>query len=730
MKLAHAARLLLGAECCGAGKHSALANCTGVLVLAAASGPFEADASPIARATLFGEFRLTDCNGAEITLANRRARALLAILCLEPNQSLPRDQITRLLWSGRFEAQAKASLRQCLLELSKSLEPLGQPLLVVTRERVAIQSANLQTDLADLEAALTQGRHEEAIRSLDSIGAHRLLNDLNLGDTFSDWLATRREQIVLHLRALVDRAMEELDDPVLRKRLLNAWAVLQPFAASATVPVSSDSKTRIAVLPFQSLGGADGPDYFTDGMVDELITTLGQVPQLLVAGRTSSFHYRDSELTPAQISRELGVTHLIEGSVQRQGEQIRIHVHLIAGDTGFELWGQRFDGTLGDVFELQERIAQAITIAIGGALGISMRAPVVAGMTHSKEAYDLYLQGRSLNARLFGDGVLTRAAELVEKAVALDPQFAEAWVLLGDIHQRMGIYIVETDMTEASATMADCVRKALAIKSNLGHAYGLLALHEFTQNNIVGSLDLAFKGYEVEPNNPAVSVRLGGLLLFCGLTRRGMELLDKAIDQDPADGRHYMVRSAGQLNLGKIDASIADAQRCVDLGFPSIWLGVAHAAAGNHDIAVDCYQRSRLMLNNSIPPPSGVTPMSPEMMDAYWLVAAKGVCSGVPEDREAYCRTLDFLHATMIEKEHLAITAPAVFMGYADLLFKTIGTRITLQNLACLMSIWVDIDPIRQIWQHPEFIPFAQRIGMADAWDKYGWPDLLPPPRN
>ena len=241
---------------------------------------------------------------------------------------------------------------------------------------------------------------------------------------------------------------------------------------------------------------------------------------------------------------------------------------------------------------------------------------------------------------------------------------------------------------------------------------------------------MAFKGYEVEPNNPAVAVRLGGLLLICGLTRKGMRYLDEAIEQDPVDGRHYMVRSAGQLNLGDIDAAIADARRCVDLGFPSMWLGVANAAAGNHDLAVDQYQQSRLMLNNSIPPPAGIVPMSPEVMDAYWLVAAKGVCSGVPEDREKYCRTLDYLHTTMLEKKHLAITLPAVFMGYADLLFKTIGTRITLQNLACLMSIWADIDPIRQIWRHPAFIPFAQRIGMAAAWDKYGWPDLLPVPSN
>jgi tetratricopeptide (TPR) repeat protein len=405
-------------------------------------------------------------------------------------------------------------------------------------------------------------------------------------------------------------------------------------------------------------------------------------------------------------------------------------VRLIDGETGFESWGHRYDGTLDDIFALQETVAKAVTAALAEQLGLVLDEPLLRGMTHSKVAYDLYLQGRALNARLFGDGVLTRAAELLGQAVALDPNFAEAWVLLGDVRQRMGIYLVDTDLTEASAIMADCVRKAMAIKPNLGMAYGLLSLHQLTCNNIVGSLDLAFKGYEVEPNNPAVAVRLGGLLLICGLTRKAMRYLDEAIDQDPVDGRHYMVRSAGQLNLGNIDAAIADARRCVDLGFPSMWLGVANAAAGNHDLAVDHYQQSRLMLNNSIPPPVGIVPMSPEVMDAYWLVAAKGVCSGRAEDRETYCRTLDYLHATMVEKEHLAITLPAVFMGYADLLFKTIGTRITLQNLACLMSLWADVDPIRQIWQHPEFIPFAQRIGMAAAWDKYGWPDVLPVPSN
>jgi TolB-like protein len=685
------------------------------------------------RATLFGAFHLRQADGSEIAISNRRARAVLAMLCVEPNGPIERAYLSKVLWPGRFEAHAKASLRQCLLDLGKLLAPCGTNMLVMTRTTVAIYPSALQTELDGLEECLEHDDYRTAANGLLTIGTRPLLDQMEFGDEFNQWLARARAASESRLRVAIEKAIAGLEpnnDLDLRSKLETLWSARNlglPPPLPATVP---DDKTRIAVLPFGSVGVPNAQQYFVDGVVDELITALGQVPQLLVAGRTSSFHFRDSDQSHSAIADALRVSHLLEGSVQRQGDRIRIHVHMIAGDTGFELWGGRFDGTLDTIFALQEDVAQAVTAAIGKALAISMAPPLVRGLTSSKAAYDLYLQGRALNARLFGDGVLTRAEELLEQAIALDPNFAEAWVLLADVHQRKGIYLAGTDLTEASATMADCVRKALAIKGDLGHAYGLLALHEFTRNNIVGSLDLAFKGFEVEPNNPAVAVRLGGLLLFCGLTKLGMHYLDKAIDQDPADGRHYMVRSAGQLNLGDIGAAIADAQRCVDLGFPSIWLGVAHAAAGNHDLAVDYYQQTRLMLNQSIPPPNGMTPMSPEMMDAYWLVAAKGVCSGRPEDREAYCRTLDFLHATMTEKEHLAITAPAVFMGYADLLFRTIGARITLQNLACLMSIWADIDPIRQIWRHPEFIPFAQRIGMAAAWDKYGWPDLLPPPTN
>lgn len=684
-------------------------------------------------ASLFGRFQLRAADGSDIAIANRRARTLLAMLCLAEGEVLDRDFLSKLLWPGRFEAHARASLRQCLLDLGKLLAPFGTEMLEATRSSVALRSGSITTDLGMLQDALAIGNHAGATALLAAIGSKPILDQMEMGDGFNQWLDRHRIDAEARLRNGVESALAALlrkGNAAERAQLVRASSLRNLTVAESPAPAGNGGKVRLAVLPFQPVGEREGKDYFADGMVDELITALGQVPQLIVSGRTSSFHFRGSDLSPLRIAMDLGVTHLIEGSVLRQGDRIRIHAHLIAGNTGVELWGARFDGTLDDVFSFQEQVAQAITAAIGEALGIAMEPPMVRGMTHSKEAYDLYLQGLSLSARLFGDGVLDKAVELLELAVAVDPQFAEAWLLMAEVHQLIAIYTACLDRPAESARMAQCVEKALAIKPGLGQAYSLLGLHQLTQNDFVGALDLAAKGYAMEPNNPQVAMRMGSYLMFCGRTNDGMKYLEQSISQDPIDGRKYMLRCVGRLNRGDIAAAIADGRRAVDLGFPSVHLAVATAAAGQNDLAVEQYQQTRLLVNKSIFPPAGTAPMTPEVMDAYWLVAAKGVCSNLAKDREAYCHMLDYLHMTMHDNGDYSITLPAVFMGYADMLFKTLGQRVTPGNMGCLMSIWADVDPIRQIWKHPEFIPFAQRIGMAAAWDKYGWPDLLPLPSN
>ncbi|MFZ9394897.1 MAG: hypothetical protein ACO25F_02410 [Erythrobacter sp.] len=685
------------------------------------------------RLSLFGPFQIRAADDSEILISNRRGKALLGILALSDGQAVERETLSRMLWPGRFDAHAKASLRQCLLDLRKLLEPLGAELVEATRSSVGLNHSTLRTDLRMLEQSLAAGACHEAAEMLQAIGTAPLLAGMDFGEPFNSWLAGQRATTERRLQDAIDHALAAVrqgESKNGRDTLLSAWSARNRNAHQQSVSPFADSRTRVAVLPFTALDVAEGEDYFADGMVDELITTLGQVPQLLVAGRTSSFHFRSSALPGPAIAEALRVEYLVEGSIQRQGEAVRVYVHLLDGASGFELWAQRYNGTLDAIFQLQENVAQAVTRALAEALELELASPQVRTLTNSKAAYDLYLQAKALSFRLFGDGMLETAVSLLDQALEIDPDFAEAWLLQAEVHQLIAIYTACLDRPAASARMAACVERALAINPKLGQAYSLLGLHQMIQNDFVGALDLAFEGYRIEPAHPQVAMRLGSYLMFCGRTEQGMRYIEEALALDPIDGRKFMLRGTGNLNQGNLAAALADYRRSVDLGFPSVYLALATAVAGEHEGAVDLYMQTRLLLNKSIFPPAGTQPMTPEVMDAYWLVAAKGVCSGKSEDREAYCRTLDYLHLTMYDNGDYAITLPTVFMGYTEMLYKTLGERISPGNMGCMASIWADIDPIRQIWQDPEFIPFAQRIGMAAAWEKYGWPDLLPPPDN
>lgn len=678
-------------------------------------------------AFLFGAFKLTAPDGEEITISNRRARALLAMLCLAPHEPIDRDHLSKLLWPGRFQAQARASLRQCLFDLAKVLNGHGDNVLLIERSRISLNRSAVTTDLGELENALAAEDFAEVSERLMSMGPKPLLDQMTFGEEFEGWLYTRRRQAEGRIEAAILSALtvlEESEDAVGYARLLRAWQLRNPGAQSEGSSERLHGKTRIAVLPFQSVDTADHRDYFAQGIVDELITALGQAPQLLVAGRRSSFQFKDADSPLPEIARALRVSHLVEGSVQRQGDVVRINVRLIDGTTGFETWAQRYSGTIQDIFALQENVARAVTRELGAVFAL----PRLRGMTKSKAAYDLYLQGRALTFRAIGDGVLAKAIEWLEEALAIDPGFAACWTALAEAHVNTAVYTPCLDRLAQSERMAECARKAIALDPAQGHARAMLGIHRWTLNDPVGALDLAHEAYRLEPNNPDVAIRLGSFLLYIGRTREALPYIEAGIDQDPVFGRNFAMLSVAHFNLGNIDGAIAAGQRMVDLGMPSMWLAVATAASGDHALAVEQYRRTRLLMNTVIFPPAGTEPLPPDAMDAYWLVGAKGVCGGQEEDRRTYCRLLDGLNATIPDGGDTSIVLPAIWMGYAGMVFKTLGTQITPANMFTLMSLWADIEPIRQIRLHPDFMGFASRIGLVSAWEKYGWPDLLPEP--
>ncbi|MEP2234162.1 MAG: tetratricopeptide repeat protein [Alteripontixanthobacter sp.] len=674
--------------------------------------------------SLFGGFELNTFDGAAINPPNRKARALLAILCLLQGGAIERDHVSKLLWPGRFQAQARASLRQCLLSLGKALAPQGADLLHTSHSRIAIDAMAIQSDLARLETALADRRIEDACEILTMAGSKPLLDQMEFGDPFRQWLAVQRQNVEHRLQIAVERTLVMLrteGDAEGQKLLSDAWrARARPAAPRA------EDKRRIAVLPFQQLDEIGGEFFLAEGVVEELSSGLGRISEMAVAGRTSVAAVASSGKTLPEIASALSVSNLIEGSVHRSAENIRINLRLIDGQSGAEIWSDQIGGTIEEILGSRQVIGGNIIAGLCKALGIKPAPLPRRRMTTSREAYSLYLQGRALTFRAIGEGVLEKAIELLESALELDPDFAECWTALAEAHVFTAVYTPCLERIAESERMVECANRAIALDPTQGHAHAMLGIHEWTRQDPVKALDFAFEAYRLEPNNADVTIRLGSFLLYIGRTREALPYLEAAIAQDPIFGRNYAMLCAAHFNLGNIDEAIAAGRRMVDLGMPGMWLATAIALSGDNEAGTEIYYRSRLLMNTVILPPAGTQPMTDEARDSYWRIAANGCCSGKAEDRALYCQMLGGLHATMPDPCDPSVAFPAIWMGHAELAMKIYSEQIHPANMFGLMSLWADIEPIRQIRTHPDFMDFADRIGLVAAWEKYGWPDLIP----
>ena len=675
------------------------------------------------RASLFGAFALATSDGAEITISNRRARALLAMLCLAPGEALERDYVSRLLWPGRFQAQARASLRQCLSSLDKLLTPLAGGVLDLSQGRIAIDPGGVQSDLSDLETALAAGQATVARSLLGGIGNRQILEQADFGDAFREWLTAQRRHIESRLQIAVDRALAALDrdgDVAGQAQLRDAWR-----SCGRSPAVHQEGKVRIAVLPFEQHDETGGTPFLAEGVVEELTFRLSAIPALAVVGRTSVMSVAGAGRTLPEMASALNVSHLVEGKVHGFAEGIRVSLRLIDGRSGAEIWSDRYDGSIAEAIASRHVIGSRVIGGLGKALGVETTVTRARKMTANRDAYVLYLQGHDLTLRAVGDGVIAKGIELLEQALEIDPEFAECWAALAEAHLYIAGFTPILDRVERAGYMADCARKALALDPAQGHALAMLGVYEFVNRNPVVALDYGYEAYRLTPNDFNVALRLGTFLLNLGLPGAALPYIESVVERDPVHGRNYAALCAAHLCLGNFNQAIAAGQRMADLGFPAPWLAIAYASNGEHERAVETYWNLRTLLGTMIMRPPGMPPIDDAARDAYFALAAKGVCSGDAEARTTYCRMLDALHQTMPDPYDNSVAFPAIWMGHADLVMKIYGEQTSLANIFGLMTLWVDVDPIRRTRLHPDFMGFAERAGYVAAWEKYGWPEAL-----
>ncbi|MGH8029910.1 MAG: hypothetical protein ACREO3_08250, partial [Arenimonas sp.] len=208
---------------------------------------------------------------------------------------------------------------------------------------------------------------------------------------------------------------------------------------STTTTTSSIGRKSIAVLPFADLSQGKDQEYFSDGITEEILNALAQVRDLKVAGRTSSFHFKGRNEDMRGIGQALGVAHLLEGSVRKQGDRVRITAQLVRAEDGFHLWSKSYDGDIADVFALQERIARDISASLKVILDGDAVARLAPRTTGNPQAYEHYLRGRYF-WYLRGYENLQAAADEFEAAVALDPGYADAWGALAQTYTLLPEY--------------------------------------------------------------------------------------------------------------------------------------------------------------------------------------------------------------------------------------------------------------------------------------------------
>jgi len=242
-----------------------------------------------------------------------------------------------------------------------------------------------------------------------------------------------------------------------------------PKSEETSADAEESKENTIAVLPFVNMSSDPEQEYFSDGLTEELLNLLSRIPELRVTSRSSSFFYKGKDFQISDVGQALGVGHVLEGSVRRSGETIRITAQLIDVKNDVHIWSNTWDRKFEDVFAIQDEIAAAVV----DALKISMlgEPPRVAETT--PEAYALYLQGRSFYARRNADGA-RQAAALLERALEIDNQYAPAWVLFGEIH-RAGSTIGAWEPHEGFPLARSAAMEALRLDEDNAYAHLLLS---------------------------------------------------------------------------------------------------------------------------------------------------------------------------------------------------------------------------------------------------------------
>jgi TolB-like protein/Tfp pilus assembly protein PilF len=327
-------------------------------------------------------------------------------------------------------------------------------------------------------------------------------------------------------------------------------------------PLALPDKPSIAVLPFVNMSGDSDQEYFSDGISEEIITALSKTPKLFVIARTSSFKYKGKEVDVRTVGRELGVRYVLEGSVRKAGDKVRITAQLIDAKTNKHLWAERYDRDLKDIFAIQDDITKNIITEVQVLLTAGEQARLRAKGTDNLDAYLKYLQGWEAS-RHWNKEASIKARKLAEETIAIAPDYQRGYYLLAtvEIHDIfLGLSKAPKDTLMRAIEMA---KKSIAIEDSsfphhvLAVSYNLLRKHET-------AIAEARKAVEIGPNYADAYMILGHVLWLSDMAEKAVPVLQKAIRLNPyPPSQYYHNLAFAYHQLEKYEEAIAEAKKAL-----------------------------------------------------------------------------------------------------------------------------------------------------------------------
>ena len=477
----------------------------------------------------------------------------------------------------------------------------------------------------------------------------------------------------------------------------------------------------IAVLPFTNMNKDIKEDFFAVGLTDEIINTLARVPALKVTGRTSSFAFIGQNLNVQDIAKKLNVAHVLEGTVHKDSERVRIHVQLINAKDGYHLWAQKFDEVISDMFYVQEKIAKAIISALPLVIGCEDDAPVSDLPTANNRAYELFLQARDMGRRLTGQSNLRVSVDLFEQAIALDPDFSEAMGWLACFSAILPEFVNTPNWNSYFERAREAAEQSLIIDPDCSAAWFALGVISSRELKMHESLSSFLKASALDPNDPGSSFGVALGYAAIGLHEPALRIAKEAIAKDPLRAVWHGVLAGLEMMVGNKAAAETSIRRCFDLGYGSAAFRISLfiKERSGSKAAIRFMQQSYKALE----PGEQEELRSPL---ARWLVfnaffgrnkIAKSIVS-----RRLKKRIMD-----PTVQPTLANAMSFYYMNDPEYFMRTILHQTPAYAVYLFAICFERSERGRRIRAHPDFPIFAEKTGLVRAWQKYGWPDVVQP---